>query len=355
MASFHNQTIIPTNEKENSKYLLRTREITSKSLVCFIMSSLNRDNATYAVIPNVYVTPSCAFGSENIIMNYTTDVFSSMIHYVVSNGPVIGRYKDVICCNNQWCSVFAHFLFDTVASLFFIPEEIRKVSKLIIIDPTPMYIQILYALDFYPNQLLFPRKNEFVFAERLHTVFNPELIHGNIICGLPWIHQKIRKKYEADKIEPFFLGLYNRPEKRHRHLENFENFTHICKQRYNNVYVIPYLHTLLEECVKCYASIKILFAPTGSNLANMLYMKEECGIVAACGDLHDVPMEACAQILHMWMICFDVDGLLHHKISHASIDPFIAIKAIEIVRFAVDNKKWKSRNITLEQKPISGF
>ena len=342
-----NNTIIKGDHEKNKEYVLTAGSGTFDSSVFYMRSSSYYNNATYAIINNVYIQAAGSFGLENAMYIYPGFKPDESLHILTGSGRVIANLSDVISINNRWCKVFAHFLFDAVAPLAFIPENILKTSNIILFHPSIMYFQILEALGINSDQIIPLRICDFIFAQRLHIVFNPEIIHGNMIYGLNWIRQKISQRFNLSRIQPFYLGLYNRPKKSTRHILKFGDFISQCKKRYKNVYVIPCLHLSLEKCVLCYASIKILFGPTGSNLANMIYMKKECGIVCALADLCDLPMEACAEVLNMWMITFRVEYMLHHFLRNAPLNYTRAFIAIDSVIYAVENKKWKTKNITL--------
>ena len=82
-------------------------------------------------------------------------------------------------------------------------------------------------------------------------------------------------------------------------------------------------------------------------MANMIYMREESGIVAAYGDLRDLPVLACSEVLHMWIVTFVVNGMEHHTNKKAPLNHERAFKAIDAVIYAVKNKKWATRDLIL--------
>ena len=355
ISSFMNNTVIQGNHSKDEEYVLPAGSPPFSSAVYYIRSSLMRANSTYAIINNVYVQPAGAFGTDSFMYQYPNLEHDDLLHILALGGRVIGNYSDVISINNRWCDVFAHFLFDAVAPLAFVPIDVLKTAKIILLQPSVMYFQILESIGISNDQIIPMRTNEFIYAQRIHTILNPEPIHGSMIYGLGWLRKTISNKFQLDKIQPIYFGLYNRPKGSNRHILKFKSFIKECKKKYKNVYVLPYLHKSLQKCVSCYASIKILFGPTGSNLANMIYMKEECGVVAALGDLKDLPMEACAEVLHMWMITFTVDKMGHHSKRKAPLNHTRAFIAIDYVMYAVEYKKWKSKDIKLFNESINNI
>lgn len=333
--------IIQGNKEKIDKYVNNVggRKITA--WVFMQLSSLSRTNITYYVLQNVYVNPAGGWSDGRSIIQYPQMV--GVPRFNTKSGPVTQRVDDLICLGNEWCYVFAHFVLDVLSYLVYIPLEVRKSSYFLILSTSSVYREFLTQLDIEDSKILCPGRS-FIFASRFHTIISSESIHGCFVEGLPKVSETIRKKFKCENVKPEFLGFYNRPKNRNRHILEFPELVKACQKHFEGNIDVRELaeYKSLEEAVKQYSPIKIFFSPTGSSIINCMFMAENTGIVCCLGDLNDPPAECAAKVLHKWMITVAVPGMKHHAADKGSLPHESAIKSIEAVMYAIEHQEWQN-------------
>lgn len=334
----------PYDHSKNNYYIKNAGGHDLHAWVYMARSSTERLRISYYVIENVYVNSAGGWTFDNIEVQYPQSI--AVPRFNSKNGQVRRIENDVIALGNGWCRVFAHFVYDVLAYLVFIPIDIRKRAKFLLLSHSEIYREMVTHFDI-PNENIEYIGNDFVFALKLHTVIAAEPIHGAMIRGIPAVREVFRKDFNCDSIESKYLGLYNRAPNQVRHILEFDEFEKHCREKLESI--IPILrisdYSTLKEAVTTYASLKILLGPTGSGLSNMIYMRPKTGIVCCLGDLNDPPVEACAEVLEMWLITVRVPGMEHHGNQKGSLPHDITIKAIKNVLYAVKHQKWEHNHL----------
>ena len=340
MSIYHNSTVVIANENKNSKYLLYTGKLFSK-VYCPEDSHLIT-NSTYTIIPNVIVGKYSGFGS--LTHKYDTFDPPNMQSFRVASyqGSVSLVLDDLIAIGHQWGMVYGHFVMDILAPMLFIPKDVRCSSKLLLSFNTSMHINLYKAIGFRDDQFVYIEKDQFIYAHKLHTVFNCQPIHGNNVYGMRNLGNEIKRFFHAEEIQPFYLGLQNRKINTARHITNFDDFIISCQNKYGkeSILILPDTHPSLSEAVQAFSSLCILFGPSGSNFANMMYMKEGCGVVIAMADMMNGSFTSLAICLHIWCVAMTIENMSHFdkgKVGPLNIST--ALLALETVEYAVTNQK----------------
>ena len=97
-----NNTIIKGDHEKNKEYVLTAGSGTFDSSVFYMRSSSYYNNATYAIINNVYIQAAGSFGLENAMYIYPGFKPDESLHILTGSGRVIANLSDVISS----CSLF---------------------------------------------------------------------------------------------------------------------------------------------------------------------------------------------------------------------------------------------------------
>lgn len=329
-------------DHQNNRYYVKNvggKDI--KAWVFMSMSSMERLSIKYYIFENVYACAAGGWTVDNIEIRYPQKVV--VPRFCTRKGVVMGRYQDVIVLGNDWCYVFAHFVYDVLSYLIFIPEDVRKIATFLILSSSSIYHEMVTHFG-VPSDNIICTNHQFVYATRMHTVIANESIHGAMIRGLPEVSRILRSKLKCENIESKYLGLYNRHPRTNRHILEFDKFDEKCREHFKGIIPVLRIHDYnnLKSAVTTYASVKILVGPTGSGLTNMIYMRSKTGVVCCLGDLNDPPAESCAEALQIWMITLHIPGMGHHSGKKGPMPIEIGIKAIKNVMYAVQHQKWEN-------------
>lgn len=335
------RTIIKGNHESDKKYILEDEYQKRMGGIFFMNSSLERTNATYIDLMYVYV---CAFGGcvqsdGKIYLPERDRIFLKL----GEAGQVVGYYEHVAASGNRWAAMYAHWMYDCVAYLLFIPEEIRKKSVFLLPVNSTIYSEAVETLGFNKSlgQILYLNSSQWVFARHFHTVYTPESIHGCMIWAVHELGRKWKELYGLNATVPTDYALYNRPYG-NRYIIEFDDFCYSIQMRFPEYRWIKLqtLYPTFKESVIAYSHVKLLFAPAGSNWANVIFMNKNTAAVCAMADTNDIPVLAVCEVMNIWLSTFPIPGMRHHGGVSGKMDLEIAIKAVQKALFALDHGRW---------------
>ena len=309
--------------------------------IYFVPTSLDHTNATWVDIEYVYV---CAYGGAATPEGrvFYPD-FSNMLPRYAENGPVVGYYEDVVSIGSRWVVMYAHWVYDSLAPLLFMPQEVIDRSVFLLPVNSTIYMEALETFGFLRErgQILLLNSSEWVFAHHYHNVYNPEPVHGCLVWALKELSRKWRTQFGVKDMPAIDYAIYNRP-KGNRHLADIEDWIFASSVRFPWIrwVLLEELYPTFGDSVKAYSRVKLLFAPTGSNFANMVFMNSGTAIVCALGDMGDVPVYAAAEVMHIWCISVSVPNMRHHGGPYGILNYEASLLATEKAIFAIDNQRW---------------
>ena len=347
MTIHHNTTTVIKEENKNSKYILNTGKL-GAAVYC-PRDSHYITNTTYAVVPNVYVGLYSGFGNETNYIDVNDPPGVITFRVASFEGNVRKVCDNLIAVGHRWCRVFGHFVMDILVTMLFLPTDVFHNSKLLLSANITRYKELYTAIGFRNDQFIFMEKNEFIFANKLHTIINHQPIHGNIVLGMRELGDKIKKYYHHENIEAKYIGLQNRVINRSRHIANFNDVVKECQNKYGDeIVVIQDVHATLSDAIKIFASMRVLFGPSGSNFANMIYMKEGCAIVMACANWMNGSFTALSIGLNIWCVCMNIKHMSHwHYTPNCNIEVDKVLLAIDAADYASKNQKWGVKYLPL--------
>ena len=179
-AVFYKKYIIQGNHKSDQKYIQNLVGNDIKMFVYFDHTSLQITNCTFYHFNNVYVNPA---GGWTKGYNAIFPGSSTVPRFNTKNGPVSHKFNEVICIGNDWTNVFAHFVLDVLSLVEYVPVEIRKRSKFLLLSSSKVYHEMLIHFDIPMENIICPGQS-FIFANNFYTVISQQSIHGALIGGL---------------------------------------------------------------------------------------------------------------------------------------------------------------------------
>ena len=337
---------IPGNHTHDKKFIFHEGDsANAMGGIYFLPSALEHTNATWVDMEYVYV---CAFGgcaSADGRIYYPDE--GSMLPRYAENGPVVGFFSDVVSIGSRWVSMYAHWVYDALAPILFIPQDVIDRSVFLLPVNSTIYIEAVETFGFKRerNQILFLNSSEWVFAQHFHTVYNPEPVHGCLVWGLKELRRKWRECFNETDAVGTDYAIYNRPEG-NRHLADIDDWVFTCNMRFPQYrwILLEVLYPTFALSVKAYSHVKVLFAPTGSNFANMIFMNSGGAIVCALGDMSDQPVYAAAEVMNLWCVSVSVPNMRHHGGPYGILDYEITLVAMQRAIFAAENQRWPTKD-----------
>ena len=297
---------------------------------------------------DVFVSGYCAFGrGKNMItLNDGVDLvrLSFPIHIVGNVSQAIALAHTPLYISR----LFYNFMF----VIFSLPEPVIQSSVFIVPDESyEKHAKPLFEIVFPGKQILPLRKNEFVNVEEFHTVFCPSAGIQHYSFSLLKCSQIIKEKFNLTSIQPSFYGYSNRKLGYARVIANFDSLVKEILRKYPdyNWINVPDHFDNFSKSFKIWASLKVIFAATGSNLIPLIAMKEESGLCIVGSDRLDWEVVALTQVCNLFLYYVGYPGIPHFDRSPKTIDINVALETLGDVIYAVNNGHWSSKTIELNK------
>ena len=266
-------------------------------------------NITTIIQSAVYLTSRLAYFYEarNVfIHNYGAVIYNNTFYpdrnatdledrYKMSDGYVEKSVPIAIFLGSRYhgSRYFAHWLVDFIAPLLLIPNTIRDSLPVIVTKGIlPIIIQMLNTIGFENDRIIeFQNETNYIFVNKLYSVMVGDV--GNRFYGEPL---KITSKYFREKLnlsneKPTNYIFQNRNKGDKRYIENWNelfNLTTKIFPEYNwqinqiTVYELTYISRFFN-------SILFIVWPTGSNVANTIFMQPKTYTLVIFSDWLDIP------------------------------------------------------------------
>jgi hypothetical protein len=260
------------NDMEIVQYLQCTHSYRNKSIVvlgndsCLARATETTINVTLRLARQCFVSPH-----GTILKNGRTYNSPYVINHFLSSK---GSYPSVLSIGHFLADQFYHSMHDMIFLIALIPEEIVKVSYLVVHVIIPAVAEALTLFNL-TDRVLIMNVNESVFAEKAYFfTFEPNTAY------LAWIvKQRFRelvvRKWELDENPPNYVGILNRPEGRVRFVNDLENLTKLWKEKwpdYRWEYKVSFQS--LRDAAIWFNSRKVVIATTGAGCLNGIFMQK---------------------------------------------------------------------------------
>ena len=306
----------------------------------FFVKYIEETNSTYYVLKNCYVNRL-----GGIVMNNDTfyQVPGPNSQTAAHPGRVVGCYDSVISLSSRFSLMFGHWMKDTLAPLFLLPEKVLNTSMLLISAYPSFSLETLEILGFDTNRtILLPHFADYIFAKEVHTIAGEQ----SFLChfGIPLINlsKRFRKALNLSNEKPNRYTMFNRPEGKFRRIVNFDDLVIAVKKIYfeKSWEIWPSTFESTKMAAKHWNEAILVFSPTGSNIDNAIFMQKGSALCTPCADWYDFAVVGVSQVIGLWHVIYSVEEWDHFGDCSAPIDIDLSIEMIGRAIYAAENQKW---------------
>ena len=244
-------------------------------------------NSTYFEVKDTYVNGYGAFVCGNTWCRepiYT--------HFTITKGFLEGHVPEAIYFCNTYMDMFAHLFMDLFAPFLMLDAEIRARAPLIVCASHEVVLDIYKTLGYDPKKAIILKDREnWIHVDRCHTIIGMHQV--NCHFGMPYLnlYNILHKNLALDQSPPKLYVLYNRPVKHFRHIDNFDMFVEKVHKALPQYDWLKWenITTNFIEAAKLWNAVKLVFMPTGSNVANVIFMQQNTVMCIQLFDWYDSP------------------------------------------------------------------
>ena len=301
---------------------------------------------TYGIFKNVYVNGLSTFGSKTqYVLPDNSSEWFSIRRFTRFNGTLRYYFDEMVVIGNQHTREnYGHFYNDLLLPMMLIPEEVRRNVYVMGYNRSNYHHEGLIAIGFNPSMIIDIEEDDWMFVKRLHTVIKPvPFLFYFGICGRR-IHQTFYNYFHLDAIENNRYVFCNRNKGLWRHLENMDDVVQEARKSFPmiNWEIMEDVFPTMRETALNWATIKLIFLPTGSNCVKCVYMKPNSVMVVGLAGKIDLSIMCditCCELFNIW---FAVPGMTHfgEKDAKNYVDVPFAIRTLKCGIYASFHKKW---------------
>ena len=257
-------------------------------------NSIWRLTATYIEINDTYVNGYGAFICSKIWCRYP---FAN--HFKVTDGVIENVVDEAIYFSNSFMHMYAHMIVDFFAPFLQLDEELRNNVPLIISAQCERALEMYEILGYDRNKaVVLSNRDNWIHVNHLYTILGDSQVNAFFGVAFVNLRQVLHEKLNLDKKKPSMYLLYNREKGVPRHFINIR-LLYIRAQKMSNELKDNLIMTseIPRETSKAAAfwnNVKFVFMPTGSNVANCIFMQNCSVICIHMMDWNDTPaISAC--------------------------------------------------------------
>ena len=262
-----------------------------------------------------------------IIIKGRTDIAIALTHYPLTHS-----------------SPFYNYLFVVYA----IPDSIVNIANIIIPSKSIKQVDYLFNILFPNSDIIRLSQREYIYVDNFYTVFNPAAGIQHYSFGILDCAKRIKNKFNLTKYSAHLYACSNRGARYSRHIQNFDEIFNQIKTSfsiYKWYYLIDDIFNYSQR-FKEWSQIKILLAPTGSNLVLSFLMQEETGICLISGNRFDWEVVAITQVSNIFLFYVPFKNIKHFSPGAKNIlNINIVLETLSDTIYAVENKKWKEETV----------
>ena len=258
-------------------------------------------------------------------------------------GKVVETFDSVISINNKHTKMYGHWIKDVLTPFMMLPQEVRDKSYFIIGGKAYYALESLDILGFDISKAIFLiNDDDLIFAKECHTVCGeyPMLSHfGYSLLNLSRI---FKQKLNLSHAKPSAYVLCNRPVNKRRHITNFNDLIQAVERQffeYKWEIWIPQYESI-KIAAKNWNNAKVLYSPTGSNLANAIFMQEFSALCTLCAEWYDYSVVGLCQVMCIYQVMYSFDKWKHFGDCSAPINIEYALEMIARTIYVVNNHQW---------------
>ena len=235
--------------------------------------------------------------------------------------------------------MYGHLIKDTFGPIQYIPEIIRKNVPLVITTNLSIVYDLMDIFGMNASNVIKFQDNEsYIHLDKLYTVSLKDAVNYNHGYTMKNLAKLLREKLALSNSKPERYVLTNR-NATCRSLLNFDSFVTVVKMKYNkyNWEVWDDNDRVLNSIAKKWNTAKYVFAPTGSNLDNCIFMQPLTTIHAVFFDWYDNPIVANAYTMNIFLVVTIKHSCSHFNEGKCKIDVRKTINDMKVSLFISDN------------------
>ena len=258
-------------------------------------------------------------------------------------GKIVEEYDSVIVLSTRFATMFGHWIKDTLSPFLLIPQDVRDRSYMLIGGKPYFALETLDILGFNTSRaIILPNDVDYVFAKECHTVYGKRAFLCHFGTALMNLSRIFRERLNLSNSPASVYAIFNRPINKRRHITNFKDLIErVTTQLFEYKWEIwpPQMNSVKEAAVK-WNGAKIVMCPTGSNMANAIFMQKYSGLCTICAEWYDYSVVGLGQIMCVYQVMFSADKWQHFGNCSAPLDIDYAVDMLARTVYVVNNRRW---------------
>ena len=256
-------------------------------------------------------------------------------------GPIVSYVDKIIVIGSPHMEHnWGHTMQDFFHPFLLLPTEITKTYKSLI-DFCNVGQEILLLMGYQKDQFVKLKYGEWLHSSIVCTITPSPYLSYYADLGLR-VKNIFFEKFNLSLIQPFRYCFSNRKPNTWRHIQNFEEIFNITKQTFSDYQWEIFIDgnfTSLESKSKFYATILLLFGPTGSNLVQTYFMQNKSVIVSVVSKTFDTSVMVNAACMNVFMLQFPAN-FSHWDIGGGLVSVNDTLRNIRKGLYCVLNHNW---------------
>ena len=256
-------------------------------------------------------------------------------------GPIVSYVDKIIVIGSPHMEHnWGHTMQDFFHPFLLLPSEIRKSYK-ILVDFCNVGQEILLLMGYQKEQFV-----KLKYGEWLHSSIVCTITPSPYLSYYADLGYKVKKiffdKFQLNLIKPFRYCLTNRKPNTWRYIQNFDEIVNNVKQTFKNYQwevFIDEKFTSLESKAKFYATLLLLFGPTGSNIVQTYFMQNNSVIISIVSENYDSSVMVNAACMYVFFLQFPAN-LPHWVIGGGIVSVNDSIRNIERGLYCIKHRQW---------------
>ena len=271
-----------------------------------------------------FVVKDCLVNRGGVIITNNARCNSQWreLSILTTHGCIEGHYKEGIYFGNYFLYMYGHLIKDVFGPLQYIPKDILKTVPFVITTDLKIVYELMKIFDINAsNAITFKSADSYIHFDKIYTVSLNDSVHYNHGYTMQKLAELMRRKLNLSNEKPTKYVLTNRNSTKRR-LYNFEDFVELVNTTYNeyNWEVWEDSHGNLSQTARKWNTAKFLFASTGSNLDNCIFMQPMSTIHALFFDWYDHPIVASVYSMHIFLVVTPNRSCRHFEDEKCLID-----------------------------------
>ena len=286
-------------------------------------SGLWHDSVT-KTIAKYFVLRDCYVNKQGLIVhNHTRCNAQQRIAMIpFTNGSFEASYPEGIYISTRQRNMFGHLLKDIFGPLLYVPNEVLKTVPFVVTSRLDVTYDLLKAFGVnISNVIKFKGEENYIHLDKMYTVSMPDAVNWAHGYTLRKLSQRLKESFNISNTKATKYVLMNR-EAALRNLANFKEFVNVVNHTYSEYdwEVWEDKQRSLCDVARMWNTAKFLFAPTGSNLDNCIFMQPHSTIHALFFDWYDFPIVSAVYSMEIFLVATRNRSCRHFRLGKCYVN-----------------------------------